>query len=316
MLKEYKNIPVLITGAEGFIGSHLAGRLAAAGAKVAALVQPGVSLRRLSGIEKKIKIYPVDIRRQDTLSQIVAAAAPRKVFHLAAVADVDRSLIKFAPLFAVNLGGTLNLLRSLEKIDYDAMVTTCTAEAYGNNPPPFREDMVLDPISPYSCSKVAATLLCKTWADLGAKPITILRLFLVYGPAQGREKFLPQLIEAGLSGRPLRMTAGEQRREYTYIDDIIEGFLLAGKKPSAGGRVLNLGSGRDIALRELVAKVESILGRPVVRDDVILPYRKNEIPRIVGDHSRAEEELGWRPATGLDSGLAKTIEWYRQNLST
>jgi len=304
----------LITGASGFIGSHLARRLVREGARVTALVQPGLPLSRLSDIVKKVQIYPVDIRDGEKLSKIVGKVAPQKIFHLAAVTDVNRSLSNFDLLFSVNLGGTLNLLKTLEDIEYDALVCTCTAEAYGNNSPPFREEMALDPVSPYSCSKAAGTLLCKTWANSRGKPVSILRLFLVYGPDQGRERFLPQLIRAGLTGRPLRMTAGEQKREYTYIDDIIDGFLLAGKAGTPGGRVFNLGSGREISLRELVAKVAALLGRPVVRSEKILPYRKSELWRIVGDHSRAAEELRWRAVTNLDAGLSKTIKWYQERL--
>jgi len=316
VLSELKDIPVLITGASGFIGSHLARRLVREGARVTALVFPDCPRTRLSDIEEKIAIYPVDIRDGSTLMKLMEKIKPRKIFHLAGITSVDRSPSKLDRTLSVNLGGTLNLLRALARIEYDAFICTCTAEAYGKNQPPFREEMALDPQSPYSLSKAAATLACKTWANSFGARVTVLRLFLVYGPGQEEERFLPHLIKSGLTQQPLRMTPGEQTREYTYIDDVIDSFLLAAEKGRGRGEVINIGTGREISLRDLVTMVESILGRPVVRSGEPLPYRKNEIWRIIGDHSRAAEELKWHAVTDLEIGLKKTIDWYRKQLQT
>ena len=314
-MSDFKDIPVLITGAAGFIGSHLTRRLVREGARVSALVLPGCSRRRLSDIEGKIKIYPVDIRDGAALVEVAEEIKPRKIFHLAGITTVDRSPSKLDLSLAVNLGGTLNLLRALAGIEYDALVCTCTAEAYGKNQPPFREEMALDPLSSYSLSKAAATLACKTWANSFGARITVLRLFLVYGPDQEEGRFLPQLIKSGLTKQPLRMTSGEQTREYTYIDDVIESFLLAAEKGRGSGQVFNIGTGREISLRDLVKKVEEIMGRKIVLKPEVLPYRENEIWRYVGDHTEAANILGWRPTVSLETGLARTIEWHRVNLS-
>ena len=260
-MSDFKNIPVLITGAEGFIGSHLSARLVKEGARVSALVRPGADLSRLSDIEEKISINSLDIRESDQVEEFVAAARPQRIFHLAAVTDVNRDWNSLPLVTGVNLGGTINLIRALSSMDYEILITTCTAEAYGRNPAPFTEEMPLDPISPYSFSKAAATAFCRmAAASLGAS-VRVLRLFLVYGPGQGEERFLPQLIRAALNGEPFRMTAGEQTREFTYIDDVIEGFLLAAEKGQGKGEVYNLGSGREIALKDLVEKVGEITGK-------------------------------------------------------
>ncbi len=305
-MSDFVSIPVLVTGAEGFIGSHLARRLAGEGARVSALVRPGADLSRLNDLEGKIEICPRDIRRQEELADLADRIAPRFVFHLAAVTDPSRSADGIDRCLAVNLGGTLNLLKALKKTACKRLVTVDTAEIYGRNPPPFREEMAPDPVSPYSLSKALATLLCRTWATAYGFPVTILRLFLVYGPGQGGERFLPQLIAAGLSGRPLRMTAGEQTREYTYIDDVVEGFLRAALR-GPSGELINLGSGEEISLRELVEKVGECLGRRIVLDPESLHYRENEIRRFVGDHSRAARILDWRPRISLEEGLRLTI---------
>lgn len=306
-MSDLKNMPVLITGAEGFIGSHLSARLVKEGARVSVLVRPGADLSRLSAIGEKISINSLDIREIDQLEEFVSAARPQRIFHLAAVTDLNRDWNSLPLVTGVNLGGTINLIRALRSVDYEILITTCTAEAYGRNPAPFIEEMPLDPISPYSFSKVAATAFCRmAAASLGAS-VRVLRLFLVYGPGQGEERFLPQLIRAALTGRPFRMTAGEQTREYTYIDDVVEGFILAAEKGSGRGEVYNLGSGREISLKHLVEKVEAITGRTVKIDSDILPYRENEIWRFFGDHHRALDCLGWRAKTSLAEGLEKTV---------
>ena len=313
-MSDFKDIPVLITGASGFIGSHLTRRLIREGARVSALILPDCPRTRLSDIEGEINIYPVDIRDGAALVKVTEEIKPRKIFHLAGITSVDRSPSKLDLSLAVNLGGTLNLLRALAGIEYDALVCPCTAEAYGKNHPPFREEMALDPLSPYSLTKAAATLACKTWANSFGARVTVLRLFLVYGPGQEEGRFLPQLIKSGLTRQPLRMTSGEQTREYTYIDDVIESFLLAAEKGSGGGEVFNIGTGREISLRDLVQKVEEILGRKMVLNPETVPYRQNEIWRYIGDHAKAANILGWRPTVPLETGLAKTIGWYRERL--
>jgi UDP-glucose 4-epimerase len=309
-MTEFQSIPVLVTGAEGFIGSHLARCLAGEGARVSGLVRPGADLSRLAGLEGKIDLHPLDIREGEALARLAGDLRPRLVFHLAAVTDPSRSPAGLERCLAVNFSGTLNLLRALENLPCERLVAVDTAEIYGRNPAPFREDMPPDPVSPYSLSKAAATLLCRTWAAAYGFPVTVLRLFLVYGPGQGEERFLPQLIEAGLSGRPLKMTPGEQTREYTYIDDAVEGFLLAARR-GPPGEVVNLGSGEEISLNDLVRMVGEVLGREIVLDPELLPYRENEIRRFVGDHGKAAALLGWRSSVSLKEGLARTVEWQR-----
>ena len=306
LMTEFQSIPVLITGAEGFIGSHLARRLAGEGARISALVRPGADLSRLAGLEERIEIHPLDIRKAGPLARLAATSRPRLIFHLAAVTDPSRSPGGFDRCMAVNFIGPLNLLRALEKIEYDRLIAACTAEVYGRNSAPFREDMLPDPVSPYSLSKAAATLLCRNWAAAYDCPVTVLRLFLVYGPGQGEGRFLPQLIESALAEKPFRMTPGEQTREYTYISDVVEGFIRAAERGPAG-EVVNLGSGEEISLRDLVRLTGEVLGRKVVLDPDFLPYRKNEIRRFVGDHSRARRLLGWHPRIGLEEGIRRTI---------
>ena len=314
-MNDYKKMPVLITGAEGFIGSHLSARLVKEGARVSALVRPGADLSRLSALEDKMSINSLDIREIEQVEEFVATVRPQRIFHLAAITDVNRDWKSVPLVTEVNLGGTINLLQALSSIDYEICITTCTAEAYGRNPAPFKENMPLDPISPYSFSKAAATAFCRmAAASLGAS-VRVLRLFLVYGPGQGEERFLPQLIKAALTGSPFKMTAGEQTREYTYIDDVIEGLLMAAAKGRGEGEVYNLGSGQEISLKDLVEKLGEITGRKVKLDRDVLSYRENEIWRFLGDNHRAYDSLCWKVKTPLEIGLIRTVNWYKGELA-
>lgn len=311
----YKDRSVLITGASGFIGSHLTRRLLKEGALVNVLLMPGDPHLRLCDIKEKIKIFPVDIRDGERLFKVVKEVKPGKIFHLAGFTSADRSPSALEQSISANWGGTLNVLRALSDVECEALVCTCTAEAYGKNHPPFREDMALDPLSPYSFSKAAATLACRTWANLFGIRVTVLRLFLVYGPDQEEGRFLPQLIKSGLSGEPMRMTKGEQTREFTYVDDVVESFLLAAERGGGCGEIYNICTGEEISLRELIVKVEEIIGRKIILDPQKLPYRKNEIWRYVGDYTKANKDLGWRPSIPLEVGLTRTIKWYQNKMA-
>jgi nucleoside-diphosphate-sugar epimerase len=308
----YRDTPVLVTGAEGFLGSHLARRLVGEGARVFALTAPGAPLHRLADIESALRILPVDIRDVRAVGRAVQKASPRYLFHLAAFTDPSRSWETLEQALSVNLGGTVNVLRAAGKEGCAGVVCACTAEVYGRNPPPFREEMPLDPVSPYSLSKAAATLACRLAHRSFGLPVSVLRLFLVYGPGQGEERFLPQLIRSGIEGRPFRMTGGRQTREYTYVDDVVEGFLRAARCRPARGEVINLGSGAEVSLRELARSVRRLLGGAPALERGKLPFRKNEIFHLVGDQSKAEKILGWKARISLDRGLQRTIAWYAE----
>lgn len=308
----YRNTSVLITGAEGFLGSHLARRLLREGARIFALIAPGAPLGRLADLRHDLRIITADIRDRRAVDRAARKASPLYLFHLAAFTDPSRRWETLDLALTVNLGGTVNALRAAAEAGCRGIVCACTAEVYGGNPPPFREEMSPDPVSPYSVSKAAATLFCRSAARTFGVPVSVLRLFLVYGPGQGEERFLPQLIRAGLAGRPFRMTGGKQTREYTYVDDAVEGFLRAARSRKACGEVINLGSGEEVSLDALAQRVNRLLGGALVLEKKRLPYRKNELFRFVGDHAKAEQILGWKARVPLDEGLRRTLAAMRE----
>lgn len=302
---------VFLTGATGFIGSHLLERLCALGADPAILLRPSADASRIADRLDGVRVYRGDLADADRLRSMLEEARPRYVFHLAAYTQVGREASHAASAMSVNLVGTMNLLAAAQGLPIEAIVNSGTCEEYGDGAPPIDESAALRPVSPYSASKAAATLWCEMMYRSARAPVVTLRPFLCYGPAQEPVRLIPQAILAALAGRDFPMTAGEQTREFTHVSDIVEGYLLAAAVPEAVGEVINLGSGEEHRVRDLVERIYAIAGsggRPLIG---AVPYRAAELWRCVSNPGKAHRLLGWRPRIDLDRGLAQTIEWYR-----
>ncbi len=306
---------VLVTGATGFIGSHLAERLAAEEAEVTLAVEPGASKANIANILDKVRVYEVDLREGQMVRQLVRECQPSKVYHLAAVGvtkpDVD-------PVLAVqvNVIGTLNLLEALRETECDCFVNTGTCYEYGHNIPPMREDQMVDPINAYAASKSAAWLFCNMYHRTCGYPIVTVRPFTVYGPRQSERALIPQTILSTLRGKDFEMTGGEQTRDFTYVDDVVEGYVRASLSKKAIGQTINLGMGEEHAIKDVVLKVVELIGSPMRLLIWALPYRPREIWRLYSDSSKARELLGWQPQVSLEEGLRRTIEWYTEQFKT
>ncbi len=314
-------VRVLITGATGFIGSHLAERLVAEGAEVTLAVEPGASKANVARILDKVRVHEVDLREGQAVRQLVRECEPRKIYHLAAVGVTDPGV---DPRLAVqvNVMGTLNLLEALSETDCDCFVNTGTCYEYGHHTPPppvppnlggpggQREDQMVDPINAYAASKSAAWLFCNMYHRTRGYPIVTVRPFTVYGPRQSQRALIPQVILSALQGKDFEMTGGEQTRDFTYVDDVVEGYIRASLSKKAIGQTINLGTGEEHPIKDVVLKVLELIGSPMRLLIWALPYRPREIWRLYADSSKARELLGWQPQVGLEAGLRKTIEWY------
>ncbi len=300
---------VLITGATGFIGSHLAERLAAEGAEVTLAVEPGASRANVASILDEVRVREVDLRDGQTVRQLVRECQPSKIYHLAAVGVTDPGV---APMLAVqvNVMGTLNLLEALKETECDCFINTGTCYEYGHNTPPMREDQMVDPISTYAASKSAAWLFCSMYHRTRGYPVVTVRPFTVYGPRQGERALIPQLIISALREEDFAMTGGEQTRDFTYVDDVVEGYIRASLSEEAIGQTINLGTGEERPIKDVVLEVLELMGNPVKPLIGALPYRPREIWRLCSDSSKARELLGWQSQVSLEDGLRKTIAWY------
>lgn len=302
---------VLVTGATGFIGSHLCAALVNTGATVIALRRPGSSPRWPMPPDDRIEWVDADLRDRARLTEAVQAARPARVFHLAASTSIERGFPTADEMIATNLVGTVNLLRALDGTGYECFVQTGSAEEYGAGDAPFHESAPLRPVSPYSASKASATLFCEMYHRTLHCPIVILRPFLVYGPGQPANKLIPQAILAALADRDFPMTSGQQTREFTYIDDLIDGYLRASSTPGAIGQTINLGTGVACRVLDVVRLIIELTGSKMTPRVGALSSRPGEIWAYQCDNTKAQTLLGWSPKVSLSDGLQRTIAWYR-----
>ena len=301
-----RNTQYLLTGASGFIGSHLAEALVARGAVVHCLLLPGDPAPNLSAVRDQIHIHRADLLDAEALRRAVRAAAPEVVMHLAAVGVTD---VHVDPALAVrvNVEGTLNLLAALDGA-YRIFLNVGTCHEYGDGAPPFREDQDPRPSLPYAITKTAVWHFCRRFHETEGWPIVTVRPFSVYGPRQAEKAFVQACIRAARRGVDFEMTAGEQGRDWIYVADVVEGMLRATSVPAAIGGTLNLCTGHEIALYDVARAIVRCLGDPVAIHRGALPYREGEIWHLIGDNTRARAILGWEPAVSLADGLRRTIE--------
>jgi len=309
--KNLEGTRMLVTGAAGFIGSHLSRELVKRGAEVFLIDKPGISTTRIKGILDRVSLHYVDVTDFGSLRNSISEIKPQKIFHLAAYVDVTRDWNIVERMIDVNIKGTLNLLRSLDGVNYECFVNTGTGEEYGDNPAPFRENQVPNPVSPYSASKVSTTMFCQMLHRTMSLPIVTVRPFLTYGPGQESQMLVPSLIKSLLKDKSFKMTKGEQTREFNYIDDVVQGFILAGTTPEAIGEVINLGSEVEYRIKDVVRMIASLMGSSMKLEIGALPYRPTEIMHFYCSNEKAKKILGWRLNVPLEVGLKRTIDWYK-----
>ncbi len=311
-MKPLKGSAVLVTGGLGFIGSHLVRRLLAEGCDVH--VFGTGQLHNVADILGKIKIHRVDLKNFGNVERHVRKINPLKIFHLAAHVNVSRTL-DADKMIKNNFGGTVNLLKSAESVDYDCFINTGTCEEYGTNHVPFTEDQAPTPVSPYSVSKAKTTAYCQSYHRETGRPIMTLRPFLTYGPFQKNSYLIPYVITSALFKNRIRTTKGEQAREFNYVSDIIEGYILASASEKAVGEIINIGNSKEYKIRDVISKILKIIGSDFEVDNS-LPYRAGEVMHFYCSNEKARKLLGWRPKVSLDEGLKNTIEWYRQKFES
>ncbi|MBT7372270.1 MAG: NAD-dependent epimerase/dehydratase family protein [Gammaproteobacteria bacterium] len=310
-----KGAQVLVTGATGFIGQHLCAALNGHGAHVLALRRASSSIRPSILQQDTVEWVEADLRNRADVERTIQPLGATHIFNLAALTSGDRGLGSADEMLVSNLHGTIHLLQALEGTDYKRFIQAGSAEEYGAAPSPTREDAPLSPVSAYSATKAAASLFCDMLSRTRGYPIVILRPFLAYGPGQTPERLIPQAIIAGLKDQPFRMTSGRQTREFTYVDDIVDGFIRAAVTPAAIGHTINLGTGDPVSVSYIVSLVMELTGASNAPLMGAIPDRPGEIWSYVCDNSKARKLLGWAPVTSLSDGLTMTIEWYKDALA-
>jgi NAD dependent epimerase/dehydratase len=313
---------VLVTGAGGFIGGHLAADLVQRGARVRAFVRYNSRNERGTldwldpAVAAEMDVVLGDLRDVESISR--AAKGIELVFHLGAQIAIPYSYVNPRDFFETNVLGSLNLAQAALAVGLARVVHVSTSEVYGTaQTVPITEQHPLEPQSPYAASKLAADKLMDTFHRTFELPVTIVRPFNTYGPYQSARAIVPTIITQALTGGPVRLGALEPSRDLTYVADTVAGFVAAARADGVVGRTLQLGTGTDVTVRELVDLVGELLDREltVELDSDRLRPETSEVQRLVSDPRLASELTGWAPRVDLREGLAKTIEWIQANAS-
>lgn len=311
---------VLVTGAGGFIGSHLTERLVELGAETRALVR--YNSRGFRGWldhsehASKIEFFAGDIR--DAAFVREAMADVEHVFHLAALIAIPYSYHAPASYVETNVTGTLNVLQAGRDLGTKRILVTSTSEVYGTAlEVPITESHPLQGQSPYSATKIAADKLAEAYHLSFNLPVVTVRPFNTFGPRQSARAVIPTIITQVLAGRELNLGSLSPTRDLNYVANTVDGFLACAQAPDAIGQVINLGSGREISIGDLAHLIMDLMKVRVAihAEPERLRPEKSEVQRLLADSSRAERLLDWRPTTSLEDGLTATIEWFRAHLN-
>ena len=309
----------LVTGGAGFIGSHLCERLVADNVTVTVLdsfdpfYDPAIKRRNIAALtgNEQFKLVEGDIRHEASVEELFAAGKFDTVFHLAARAGVRPSLAEPALYQDVNVTGTVILLEAARRHGVPRFIFGSSSSVYGNNEKvPFSEDDPVDhPVSPYAAGKKAAEVAAHVYHHLYGMHVICLRFFTVYGPRQRPEMAIHKFTRLIDQGRPVpRFGDGETIRDYTYIDDIIDGVLASARR-GLGYRIYNLGESQTTSLSRLIALIGEALGKePVIES---LPGQPGDVACTYADVSRARDELGYAPSVDVKDGVERFIHWYR-----
>jgi NAD dependent epimerase/dehydratase len=308
--------PTLVTGAGGFIGSHLVAALVESGARVRALVRYTSRADRGSlnyldeSVLGEVEVVLGDLRDPESVTEAVRGVD--LVFNLAAQIAIPYSYVNPRDFVETNVVGTLNVLQACRAMETPRLVQTSTSEVYGTaQSVPITEEHPFAAQSPYAASKVAADQLALSFHRSFSLPVTVLRPFNTFGPRQSARAVIPTIIVQALQGDVIRLGSLDPRRDLTYVTDCARGFTAAAGSEAAVGQTLQLGTGVDVSVGDLVESVASILGRElqVEQDPNRVRPEASEVMRLLSSPARMTDLTGWRPEVSLSDGLEQTIRW-------
>src|SRR5881296_3377061 len=308
---------ILVTGGAGFIGSHLVEKLLADGHDVAILddfndfYDPRIKRANISSVAKNIAVHDIDLRDGDKVADLFRKEKFDVVAHLAARAGVRPSIQQPQLYYDTNVAGTLHLLEGAQTSGVGRFIFVSSSSVYGAaKKVPFSEDEHLtQTLSPYAATKIAGEFLCSTYSHLYKLRIVALRYFTVYGPRQRPDLAIHQFTKRIYAGQPIEQFGdGTTRRDYTFIDDVIQGTIAALQYEGPLFDIFNLGESETIQLKDLIVAIENALGKKAKINQ--LPEQPGDMPLTCADISKARKLLDYRPTTRLNEGLPRFIDWF------
>jgi len=311
---------VVVTGAGGFIGSHLAEQLVRAGARVTAVVRYNSrgddgTLRYLEpAVRQSLIVHRIDLADADATRQALKGA--QVVFHLAAFVGIPYSYANPHDTIRNNVLSTLNVLSVGREAGFEKLIQTSTSEVYGSaRQIPIPETHPLQPQSPYSASKIATDHIALSYHYSYDLPVAVVRPFNTFGPRQSARAVLPTVIAQALAGGDIKVGATTTTRDFTYVDDTVCGFLLAAESAGSTGEVINIGTGRETSVADAIAQIVAVVGKSnrIVPDAARLRPEKSEVSRLCADISKADRLLGFRPQVSFEEGIRRTVAWIAEH---
>ena len=309
---------VLVTGAGGFIGSHLTEKLTLSGANVRAFVHyrgnGSCGWLDQSPVRKEIEIIAGDVSDRDSV--VTAMKGTEIVFHLAALIGIPYSYHAPVSYVRTNIQGTLNVLQAGRDLGIERIVHTSTSEVYGTAKyVPIDEKHPLQGQSPYSATKIGADKLAESFHLSFGLPVVTIRPFNTFGPRQSARAVIPTVITQCLAGSTVRIGSLHPRRDLNFVENTVDGFIACAEAASAIGLTFNVGSGSEISIGDLVVKIAKLLSRDVKieSDEGRMRPEGSEVERLLSDNSHALSILNWRPVVSLDEGLQRTTDWIRSH---
>ncbi len=313
-MAEYRDNTILITGVNGFVGRHLARYLVSE-----------LHVARVYGIDRAApgesgnpgyQFLCANIEDPAEMNRIIAEVRPRIIFHLAADIKPSRDLKDLPAMLQTNLTGTVNLLAAVctTQTGLNCFINMGTGEEYGNNSQPFHEQLIPSPVSIYSGTKAAVSMLCRMFYNLYNIPVITVRPSLVYGPGQNNRFFIIQAIQKLLSDEDFDMTPGEQTRDYIYIQDLVAALVELSCSGKMAGEEINVSSGVEYRLKDVILLLREKTNSKSKINFGAIPYRQNEIMRYACDNTKIISNTSWRPEVILEEGLARTIRFLKESV--
>ncbi len=314
---------ILITGVAGFIGSHLAENLIE-NHKIIGIDNfcdyyspetKNSNISKLTSLDN-FKLYKIDIRSMSEVEKCFEIESIDLVVHLAAMAGVRPSIVDPVLYTEVNINGTVNLLEACKKNNIKKFIFASSSSVYGNNKTvPFSEDDIVDfPISPYASTKKAGELICHTYHHLEEMSIACLRFFTVYGPRQRPDLAIHKFMNKIINNEPIQVFGdGTTKRDYTYIDDIIEGITKSINYVGSNKfvyEIFNLGESQTISLSEMIDTIEEVIGKKAIKE--IMPMQAGDVEQTYANISRSKRLLGYNPSMNFKEGIERFYNWYKE----